>query len=597
MQILFTLLIICFVQFSLNAQKHDEVWLLGYGSNPLNTIYGGTVIDFSTIPPDMYYEFRPMSFRQANASMSDTAGNLLFYTNGIYIANALHEPMENGTGLAAGPEGAQNEGLYGYILAQGVLALPISEHDSLFHLLHMDRKMNQQQTGTESLNLFVTLVNMNANNGLGAVVYKNHSVLSGPFDIGKITAARHANGRDWWVILRRYGANIFVRLLVTANGIIAYPSQALGAAIPEPPASLGQAVFSPDGTKYAKMNITGSAGDPIYVSIFDFDRCSGELSRPVQFTYSDTAWAGGISISPNSRFLYVSSFRYVYQYDLHASDIEASRITVAEWDGFFDGHPNFPTRFYLAQLGPDGKIYINSSSSTKYLHVINNPDSLALACDVCQHCVELPTKNSFSLPNFPNYRLHHLEGSPCDTLRQPPVAEWEYEPQGLEIDFQDASYHDIHTWHWSFGDGAVDTVPNPVHSYAAAGVYNVCLAVSNPRGADTLCREVQVLVSSAGFDSAQPATLKVEIWPNPVPSNVPATLVAEGIPASETGRGLSVVEIRDALGRTILRFTAPIVNGRIRQELDVSGLVAGVYFVELTAANGASLWGGKILKL
>ncbi|HRF38555.1 MAG TPA: hypothetical protein PK198_07190, partial [Saprospiraceae bacterium] len=71
--------------------------------------------------------------------------------------------------------------------------------------------------------------------------------------------------------------------------------------------------------------------------------------------------------------------------------------------------------FYLAQLAPDGKIYINSNNGVRYLHVINQPDSLGLACDVCQHCVELPSINALSLPNFPNYRLHHLEGSPCDT--------------------------------------------------------------------------------------------------------------------------------------------------------------------------------------
>ncbi|MBX2927142.1 MAG: PKD domain-containing protein [Saprospiraceae bacterium] len=83
------------------------------------------------------------------------------------------------------------------------------------------------------------------------------------------------------------------------------------------------------------------------------------------------------------------------------------------------------------------------------------------------------------------------------------MAEWQHEPLGLEVGFHDASYHDIRTWHWSFGDGATDTVPNPVHSYAAEGTYNVCLTVSNPRGADTLCREVQVLVSSAARGGGQ----------------------------------------------------------------------------------------------
>ena len=33
-----------------------------------------------------------------------------------------------------------------------------------------------------------------------------------------------------------------------------------------------------------------------------------------------------------------------------------------------------------------------------------------------QQGIPLPTPNAFSLPNFPNYRLGPLEGSPCDTL-------------------------------------------------------------------------------------------------------------------------------------------------------------------------------------
>ncbi|MBX2926391.1 MAG: PKD domain-containing protein [Saprospiraceae bacterium] len=580
----------CMFFFLLAAygQKHDYVWLLG-GNNQTMPEWAGTTIDFYTDPPDLYYEFKQMYLRQANASMCDTAGNLLFYTNGIYIANALHEPMENGAGLNPGAL-AQEQQNYGYILSQGALALPMPEHDSLYYLLHMDRVIVFTPISVFSQFFYFSLINMNSNNGLGRVEIKNMVILNEQLHNGKIIATKHANGRDWWLLIRKYWTNQYYRILLTPAGLSIVGIQIVGSEIPSN--SIGQATFSPDGSKYANVHVTGVVGDPIYVSIYNFDRCTGELSNPVQFTYADNAACAGIAISPNNRFLYVSSRSYVYQYDLHADDIEASRITVAVYDGYSEPiSQHARTTFYLAQLAPDGKIYINSNNTVKHLHVINNPDSLGLACDVCQHCVELPTYNSFSLPNFPNYRLHHLEGSPCDTLRQPPVAEWQHEPLGLEVGFHDASYHDIRAWHWSFGDGATDTVPNPVHSYAAEGVYNVCLSVSNPRGADTLCRELQVLVSSAGFDSAQPATaVRVEIWPNPVPSNVPATLVAENLPATEvTGT------LRDALGRTVLRFTAQVVNGRIRQDLDVSGLAAGVYFYELVSPDGLWLGGGKLV--
>ena len=161
-------------------------------------------------------------------------------------------------------------------------------------------------------------------------------------------------------------------------------------------------------------------------------------------------------------------------------------------------------------------------------------------------------------------------------------------------------------WYWELGDGSTSTARHPVHVYAQGGLYTVCLTASNFTGSHTVCDTVRVeVVSSVGFDSAgfgsagfgsagfgsaQPAAgVRVEIWPNPVP----ATLVAEGIPAGH--RGLSVVEIHDALGRLALRFTAPVVNGRIRQELDVRGLAAGVYFYELRTHDGLRIGSGKLV--
>ncbi|HRK79882.1 MAG TPA: PKD domain-containing protein [Saprospiraceae bacterium] len=580
MRILLVFHCMFFLILTAQGQKHDYVWLLGQNSQT-NLIYSGTVVDFNTTPPDIYYEFRSMFFSQANASMCDTAGNLLFYTNGIYVANALNEPMENGMGLSPGTHSQQNQN-YGYILTQGAMILPTPESGGLYHLFHMDRELNSQQTSTESRNFYFTLIDMDMNNYLGGVVLKNQKIIEGLFDIGRITASKHANGRDWWLLTRKYDTNEYYRILFDIEGLVVQGVQAVGSPIPSN--TIGQSVFSPGGTKYACVHVYGLA-NPIYISIYDFDRCNGTLSNPIQFTYTDTASCAGVAISPNNRFLYVSSYRYVYQYDLHAEDIEASRIIVAVWDGF--GNP-FSTTFYLMQLAPDGKIYINSNNGVRYLHVINQPDSLGLACDVCQHCVELPSINALSLPNFPNYRLHHLEGSPCDTLRQPPVAEWVHEPLGLEVAFQEAAYHDIRTWHWSFGDGATDTVPNPVHSYAAEGAYNVCLTVSNPRGADTLCRELQVLVSSTGEPTG--GGLRLELFPNPAPPDVPATLFAEGLPAAEVAG-----TVRDALGRIVRRFSAPVVNGRLRQELDMRGLPAGVYFVALVSEKGVALGSGKLV--
>ena len=99
-----------------------------------------------------------------------------------------------------------------------------------------------------------------------------------------------------------------------------------------------------------------------------------------------------------------------------ATNIPATQTTVAIWDGFYSPQPPLGTYFFLSQLAPDGKIYINCGNSTLDIHVINSPDSLGLACNICQHCIHLPALNAFTIPNYPNYFLGPEIGTLCDSL-------------------------------------------------------------------------------------------------------------------------------------------------------------------------------------
>jgi hypothetical protein len=72
--------------------------------------------------------------------------------------------------------------------------------------------------------------------------------------------------------------------------------------------------------------------------------------------------------------------------------------------------------FRVAQLAPDGKIYMSSSSNAHYFHVINNPNIRGVGCNVREWGQRLITQNGWSIPNYPVYRLGSLEGSSCDTI-------------------------------------------------------------------------------------------------------------------------------------------------------------------------------------
>jgi len=563
------------------AQKHDYVWLFGYNSNPDNTNFGGSVIDFNFNPTDIYYEYRDINFGFTNASICDSTGSLLFYTNGIFIANTINEPMQNGDNLEIGSY-HDNPSIWGQLLVQGSLILPVPESENLYYLFHAPLDVGGYPTQYSS-KTYYSVIDMTLDNGRGAVIEKNVVAIDDILYPGYITATRHANGRDWWIVVRRYYTGEYYRLLIHPGGVENLGIQDAGPGLPHP--GVGQAVFSPDGTKYANYQTVTIEGGS-FLDIYDFDRCSGTFSEPVRINHIDSAWAAGVAISPNSRYLYASSFVKIYQYDLWAENIGASKDTVAIWDGFFVP-PVFATTFFLAQLAPDGKIYISANNSVPYLHVINNPDLPGANCDVCQHCVELPTYNAFSMPNFPNYRLGALEGSPCDTLRQPPTAAWNYEAEGPDVAFQNSSFHDIRSWHWDFGDGVTDTMPHPVHTYAAEGVYNVCLAVSNPRGADTLCREVLVIINATNEAGKG---ISASISPNPVTNGV-ALLKLEALVKLDNPQ----VILRDALGREVLRKSLRVVDGKVRQELKVGLMAAGVYFCSVED-EGSVVWQGKLVK-
>jgi PKD repeat protein len=59
------------------------------------------------------------------------------------------------------------------------------------------------------------------------------------------------------------------------------------------------------------------------------------------------------------------------------------------------------------------------------------------------------------------------------------------------VAFTDAST-DPSAWAWDFGDGNTSTEQNPTNTYTAAGTYTVCLVVTNPCSADTICSIITV---------------------------------------------------------------------------------------------------------
>ncbi|MCO6493627.1 MAG: PKD domain-containing protein [Phaeodactylibacter sp.] len=581
------LAVFCFIsnllytQDIFERQKRDYIWLIG--NSPL--ISGGndmTLLNFNSIPPEIISTDINMDFWHTNASVCDASGNLLFYTNGIEVRNFNNDTLATGLAPTQMSEQWDNNG---YINPQGALILPVPGSDFLYYIFHEDRDW-APHGGSWVQNLFYTKVDMSANNGLGAAIEKNIPIINDTLAYGRIVATPHANGRDWWIVIPERDNNRYYSVLFTPDGIEKVKNVQIGDSIVT---GGHQSSFSPDGAKYARIDIKYTGESEHRVTIYDFDRCTGEFTSFTSFTFIDLAFGGGgLAFSENSRFLYVTSWFNVYQFDLNVPNVEATMIKVAEYDGFEDPIYDLNTDFKLAQLGPNGKIYIACATNANYLHIIHTPNSRDLACNVEQHGLELVALNNRSIPNFPYYGLGPLDGSPCDTLgidNPPPQAAFSYaveDSAAFQVAFYDGTRFSPESWLWEFGDGQSSTERFPVHAYAEAGVYEVCLTASNQTESDTFCDTVNFLAT--GMQETIHTPPGFSVFPNPASSRL---TVSSGRPFA--GQRLSLCSV---MGKEVLAHKMP--EGATAFTFSVAGLPPGVYFVRVWE-GAAAVWSARVV--
>jgi hypothetical protein len=145
----------------------------GYGCVHLNFNSGTMDVGFAPIPGAAGY---------SQTSISDTAGNFMFFYNGFFIINKDYALVEGG------------EEIYGHEWAPlGAMFLPVPENDSLILLLYSSCWDNNFSGG-----LRYAIVNALANNGLGKVISYDNHLLTG--STGSVTAAYHNNGIDFWIV-------------------------------------------------------------------------------------------------------------------------------------------------------------------------------------------------------------------------------------------------------------------------------------------------------------------------------------------------------------------------------------------------------------
>jgi hypothetical protein len=379
------------------SQKENYQWAVGY--NGLMDFNSGT-LSLGNTNDSLFFDL-------CNASICDTSGHLIIITNDNKVYNALHDTMLNSYDFNdswfKNAYGYPYNGYFGLPDPQGAIIIPFPGNDSLYYIFHETNTDTFVSLPFYNFRLYYSIVNIKLDNGLGALTTKN-IFMEDSLIAGQLTATKHGNGRDWWLMAKHDLTNIYYRWLITPSGILGPYSQAIG-----PVWNVGafQAAFNNQGTRYATVRPPGK-----HVDLFNFDRCSGLLSNRIALTVQ-TSDSGivtqGIAFSPDDRFLYVTIGGALVQYDTQAANIPASELLIAEMDS--------DIIIYLMQLAPDGKIYIGTGGSvSNVMYEIDNPDGLGTACNFIRHFPVFPTTLINVPPNLPNYSLGPETGSPCDTL-------------------------------------------------------------------------------------------------------------------------------------------------------------------------------------
>lgn len=326
-----------------------------------------------------------LSSYEGTSAISDASGQLLFYTNGLEVADASHNLMPNGIGLAGDSSSAQ-----GAIIVQQ----PMS--DSLFYLFNVD--YNQSSNSAPGQGFTYSIVDMSLNGGLGDVTVKNEPVR--PQVREKITALRHANGVDYWIVIIDWIDDEIYAYLFDANGLSMTPVISnVG------PFHNGQWQTTTGYLKASRQNdrIASATWNNDQVIVADFNRSTGVADNRQEIgTANNGAMANtyGIEFSPDGSKLYTSTLanpHKILQFDLslvNGADMFAARDTVVRVVSAVNYY------FGALQVGPDGKIYCAVKDNDS-LSVINEPNEAGALCNYGHLTVPLDGRFCrLGLPNF-----------------------------------------------------------------------------------------------------------------------------------------------------------------------------------------------------
>jgi gliding motility-associated-like protein len=405
------------------AQQEASFWYFGQNAGLRFNAGSGTVTAITNGQIDTL---------EGCTSISDTSGNLLFYTDGRTVWNQNHVIMQNGdyfggTGLLGDPSSTSSG-----------LIVPKPQDPTKYYIFTVDEPHHNnasvypnQFTGNydsgggvpnqdDGFNngLAYSLVDITLDGGLGDIVdtEKNVPLISynptNPLEAAykcseKITAVKADDCSSFWVIT--HFIDTFYAFKVDVNGVQTTPIiSTVGPSVPIEGYrrnSLGYIKASPDGAKLAVAHFGfaveegGNAAGGVY--LLDFDNDTGMVSNSVELYGPENGDSPyGVEFSSENTKVYASvgdgiggnGASTVFQWDLESTDIPGSIAQIHSSNSISAG---------ALQLGLDKRIYraqvsfSNIGTSGEYLGIINNPEATGPAVNYDETGILLDINGGF----------------------------------------------------------------------------------------------------------------------------------------------------------------------------------------------------------
>jgi gliding motility-associated-like protein len=497
------------------SQNSNNKWYFGN--------YAG--LDFMTNPPTVLTS--SVSMFEGGTSIADNAGNLLFYTYYQEIYTATHTVMPNGAGLIGH-----------WSTTQGSLIIKHPGSNSKYVVFTLGPNGNSA--------LYYSIVDMSLAAGAGSVTVKNILVQGSCTE--KLTAVKHCNGTDIWVIYHdgiaggppSNSTNDFYAVLVTSSGVSTTP---VISHIGTPGANMfyGCMKVSPNGKKLLATTPIDTAA---MAELYDFNSTTGVLSNLIRLPYQSTSSDSyGCEFSGDGMKVYISlkNTQKIFQWDLCSGNpfsIANSSVIIGT------------SSLYLGTLqrASDGKIYVSRFSGS-HLGVINSPTVAGVSCNYNDQGQSIsPNISYWGLPNFMSGGLFTPLGPPsfsyaisntpacfAATFTPPVISQY---TSCTALGFSILGYQ------WDFGDPVTGTFNNsasfnPTHIYSAPGTYTTQLIIYYSCGGGTDTLRQPVVVTPPGVSINTNSITCANLGTGTISVNLPASFTFTWLPGLQTGSAVA----------------------------------------------------------